>query len=64
MKKIITYVMMLFCGVCLFTACESDRDSNPTLQQPTTFRLNTPTFSSGTIYLLQSGDLDFEWSQP
>lgn len=55
---------MLFCGACLFTACESDRDSNPTLQLPTTFQLNTPTFSGGTVVLLGSEDLLFEWSQP
>ena len=64
MKKILTYAMMLCCGACLFMACESDRDSNPTLQQPTTFRLNTPTFSSSTIVLTESGDLEFQWSQP
>ena len=33
---------MLLSMALVFTACEDDRDSNPTLVQPTTFTLNNP----------------------
>ena len=41
MKNIIKSALFLLCSVCLFTACEDDNDSNPTLMRPTTFKLNT-----------------------
>ena len=33
---------MLLSMALVFTACNDDRDSNPTLTQPTTFTLNNP----------------------
>ena len=31
---------LLLAGLAMFTACTDDRDSNPTVQQPSTFELN------------------------
>ena len=46
----------------MFTACEDDRDSNPTLVQPTTFVLNNPV--NTVVDLEQSTGIPFAWSQP
>lgn len=64
MKKIFSYAVLLLCGLCLFTACEDDNDSNPIVQQPTSFQLNTPAFANELIDLAQSDSLYFSWSQP
>ncbi len=64
MKKIIKSALLLLCGVVLFTACETDNDSNPTLLQPTTFTLNTPAYSSALIDLSRATGIPFTWSQP
>ena len=48
----------------LFSACETDRDSNPTLQQPTKFELNTPAYATAGIDLEHSKTLRFTCSQP
>mgnify|MGYP002623520538 CR=1 FL=1 len=64
MKKIIKSAMLLLCGAVLFTACSDDNDSNPTLLQPTTFTLNTPSYSSVLIDLARSTGIPFTWSQP
>lgn len=55
---------MLLCGVCLFTACSDDLEHNPTLLNPTTFKLNQPAFSASNIDLATSNGLNFSWSQP
>jgi len=64
MKKIIKSTLLLLCSVCLFTACDSDRDSNPTLIQPSSFVLNTPGYASQLIDLATTTGLPFTWSQP
>ncbi len=64
MEKIIKSALLLLCGACLFTACDDDRDNNPTIQQPKTFVLNTPSYSTSTIDLATSKTLNFSWSQP
>lgn len=51
-------------GMCFFTACEDDRDSNPTIQQPTTFVLNSPAYATSEIDLENSSELRFTCSQP
>lgn len=51
MKKL-TILATVLLGLSFFTACDSDRDSNPTYKQPTTFTLNQPAASSGN-YLLE-----------
>ena len=64
MKKIIKSTLMLLLGIALFTACADDNDSNPTLQLPTTFKLNTPSYATLTTSLGTSTQLPFTWSQP
>ena len=34
----------------LMTACDSDTDSNPTLQEPTEFVLNVPAYAANNTY--------------
>ena len=51
MKKIIKSAMLLLCSVCILTACEDDRDSNPTLQKPTPGSLVLNTFISVSLVI-------------
>jgi len=53
---------MLLSMALVFTACEDDRDSNPTLSQPTTFTLNNPV--NNMVDLSESTGIPFAWSQP
>lgn len=55
---------LLFGIISLFASCSDDNDSNPTLIQPTEFKLNTPEYANGLIDLEKSKDLEFTWSQP
>ena len=64
MKKILMSVLLLLGGLCCFTACEDDTDSNPTLVQPKTFVLNTPAYAEENLDLASSESLHFSWSQP
>ena len=64
MKKIFKSTLLLLCSVCLFTACEDDNDSNPTLVIPSTFHLNTPAYAMANTDLASSTELPFTWSQP
>lgn len=51
-------------SACLFTSCDDDRAENPTLQTPSTFKLNQPAYSTQEIDLAHSSTLNFTWSQP
>ena len=62
MKKILFSSLMLLSMALVFTACEDDRDSNPTLIQPTSFVLNNPV--NTLVDLAQSTAIPFAWSQP
>ena len=62
MKKILLSTLMLLSMALVFTACEDDRDSNPTLIQPTTFKLNNPVHNN--VDLAESTAIPFTWSQP
>jgi hypothetical protein len=62
MKKIFLSSLMLLSMTLMFTACDDDRDSNPTLSQPTTFALNNPV--NTLVDLAQSQGIPFAWSQP
>ncbi len=62
MKKIFSFILAV-CFAGMFISCSDDRDANPVLQQPTTFTLNQPVYSSG-IDLAISKRLPFSWSQP
>ena len=48
MNKILKSFLIIGLGLGIFTACDDDRDSNPTLISPTEFVLNTPAIS-GTV---------------
>ena len=50
--------------ISLFASCSDDNDSNPTLIQPTEFKLNTPEYANGLIELEKSKELNLTWSQP
>lgn len=50
--------------ISLFASCSDDNDSNPTLIQPTEFKLNTPEYVNSTIDLEHSTELGLTWSQP
>ena len=64
MKDILKSTLLLMCGMGLFAACADDNDSNPTLQQPSTFVLNEPGYAALTVDLETSTGLTFTWSQP
>lgn len=63
MKKI-NAVALFFLGLLAFSACEDDRDNNPTLLEPTTFVLNTPAYASTVYDLKHSKKIEFACSQP
>lgn len=58
MKTIIKSALLLLCSVCMMTACESDRDSNPTLQKPADGQLvlNTPAMAQNVTYDLENSE--------
>jgi hypothetical protein len=64
MKKIFKSTLLLLCSIGLFTACADDRDSNPTIQQPTKFVLNTPALAEQFIQLSPENKVNLTWSQP
>ena len=53
---------MLLCMAVMFTACEDDNDSNPTLVQPDSFVLNEPT--NKLVDLINSVCIPMTWNQP
>ena len=64
MKNIYMMGALLISIISLFASCSDDNDSNPTLIQPTEFKLNTPEYANGFIDLEKSKELNFTWSQP
>ncbi len=58
--------VMLLAGLSfVFASCEDDRNSNPTLQNPTKFVLNTPPYAEGAVYDLEnSSSVELTCSQP
>ena len=64
MKKI-NILTSILVATALLTACEDDRDSNPTIQEPTTFVLNTPANATYNVYdLNQSKNIELTCMQP
>ena len=63
MKKI-SILTILSAGLLSFSACDSDRDSNPILQEPTAFVLNTPAYVNTTYDLTNSKSIELTCSQP
>lgn len=64
MKKIFVSALLLMSSMCIFTACDDDRDSNPIIQEPETFVLNTPAYAASEIDLASSKKINFTCSQP
>jgi len=65
MKNMIKSALLLMFGACILTSCDDDNDSNPTLQSPTSFVLNTPAIATGnTIDLANSESITLTCSQP
>lgn len=64
MKNKLLLGALLIGTASLFTACENDKDSNPSLIQPTEFTLNTPAYSNETVDLMTTTEMTLSWSQP
>ena len=54
MKKISNILLAVTFALPLFTACETDNDSNPILNEPDTFTLNTPAYAANNVYDLKN----------
>lgn len=57
-------IILIILGAVSMTSCDSDRDSNPILQDPTTFVLNTPAYASTVYDLKHSETIELTCSQP
>lgn len=55
---------LLLAGLAMFTACTDDRDSNPTVQQPSTFELNMPALGGGVYDLANTDSIRLTYEQP
>ena len=64
MNKHLLLGALLVGSTALFTACEDDMESNPTVIQPKEFKLNAPNYINQEIVLEQATDLQLTWSQP
>ncbi len=65
MKKIYNILLLSIFAGFLFTACETDTDSNPILGKPTTFPLNVPAYAINNVYdLKNSTAVELTCSQP
>ncbi|MCD7714089.1 MAG: SusE domain-containing protein [Prevotella sp.] len=64
MKKITYLMAALLCGMVALTACDDDRDSNPTVKQPESFVLNEPALSGNVYDLANSTSLTVTCQQP
>lgn len=53
----------LIASLFILSACDSDRDSNPTYQDPTTFVLNVPAYVNNTYDLENSSSIELTCSQ-
>ena len=64
MKNIIKSALLVVMSLTLMTACSDDNDSNPTIQSPTEFKLNTPALQNTPIDLANSSKIMLTCSQP
>ena len=65
MKNILKSTLLLMCGAFILASCADDNDSNPVLQKPTKFVLNTPALATnGTYDLANSSTVEFTCTQP
>lgn len=64
LKSLFVPVLALM-ALPMMTACDSDTDSNPILQEPTEFTLNVPAYATNNTYdLANSSTLNLTTSQP
>ena len=64
MKKIFSYLLLAL-ALPFMAACDSDIDSNPTLQEPETFVLNLPPYATNNLIDLQyAQSLELTTNQP
>ncbi len=64
MNKLNIYLSILL-GMFITFSCDSDRDSNPELQTPVTFQLNTPPYAANAVYdLMNTETVELTTSQP
>ncbi|MDL2255548.1 SusF/SusE family outer membrane protein [Parabacteroides sp. OttesenSCG-928-G06] len=56
--------LLLIAFFVAVTACSDDRDSNPTLQIPASFLLNTPGYATGIYDLKNAGTIELTTTQP
>lgn len=65
MKKIFKIVLLSIFALPLFTACETDDDSNPILKDPSSFPLNVPANALNNVYDLKNAQIiELTCSQP
>ena len=64
MKNIIKSALLVVMSLTLMTACSDDNDSNPSIQTPTEFTLNTPALVNTPIDLANSSKIMLTCSQP
>lgn len=65
MKKIFNILLLSTFALSMFTACETDDDSNPTLKEPTSFVLNVPPYAANNVYDLKNAQsIELTCSQP
>lgn len=66
MKKILSMLLLSTLALSMFTACETDDDSNPTLKEPTSFVLNVPPYATNNVYDLSvtNAVVELTCSQP
>ena len=64
MKKIFPTVLLLLGSLCAFTACEDDRDDNPTLIQPNSFLMNVPEKAEQGVDLKNTDSISLSWNRP
>lgn len=62
--KNLNYILSFIMGLLVFSSCESDRESNPTLETPTEFVLNTPRYAAGEYNLKEANSVLLTCSQP
>ena len=64
MKKIFSYALMMIATAVAFTSCEDDHDSNPVIETPAEFTINTPSVGDAVVDLSKSTSVNMTWSQP
>lgn len=65
MKKIFNILLLAAFALPMFTACETDNESNPTLQEPDSFVLNVPAYATNNVYDMKTTKtVELTCSQP